>query len=244
MTFEKTIKQEFEVAMKTRNYLTKTLITVLLLITNFLFAGMVQEVNFDSTDANTPVEQVITLSNSGDLPLAIYTIELKSNDGSFELAADSAYTIESGEEVEVAVNFVPTTDGVHTAELYLESNDEENAEVTLNLSGIGKATTTTAVDDFNDVPTEFGLNQNYPNPFNPTTNIKYQVPQSSRVSLTVYNMLGQKVATLANEFKTAGYHNVVWNATDDFGQHVSSGVYFLRMQAGDFTKTMRMTFTK
>ena len=230
--------------MKTRNFLTKTLITLLLLTTNVLFASMVQEVTFDTTDVNTTVEQVITLSNSGDLPLAIYTIELKNNDGSFELVADSAYTIESGEEVEVVVNFVPMTDGVHTAELYLESNDEENAEVTLSLTGIGKATTTTAVDDFNNMPTEFGLNQNYPNPFNPTTNIKYQVPQDSRISLTVYNMLGQKVATLANEYKTAGYHNVVWNATNDFGQKVSSGVYFLRMQAGDFTKTMRMTFTK
>ncbi len=228
--------------MKIRNFLTKTLVAVFFLTVNFLFADLGQEVSFDTTEVNNTIEQVITLSNTGDLPLVINALTLHSDDNSFTLTADSSYTIDAGEEVDVKINFQPETAGEHSASLFIESNDEENAKVTLTLTGYAEATT--AVDDFGNVPVEFGLDQNYPNPFNPTTNINYQLAQTGTVKITVFNMLGEKVATLANEHQEAGYHQVKWNATNDFGQQVSSGVYFLRMQSNDFVKTMSMTFTK
>jgi len=228
--------------MKIRNFLTKTLVAVFFLTVNFLFADLGQEVSFDTTEVNNTIEQVITLSNTGDLPLVINALTLQSDDNSFALNADSSYTIEAGEEVDVKINFQPETAGDHSADLFIESNDEENTKVTLTLTGYAEATT--AVDDFGNVPAEFGLEQNYPNPFNPTTNINYQLPQTGKVKITVFNMLGEKVATLANQYQEAGYHKVQWNATNDFGQNVSSGVYFLRMQSKNFVKTISMTFTK
>lgn len=230
--------------MKTKNYFTRTLVALFTVATNFLFADLIQEVNFDTTEVNSTIEQVITLSNTGDLQLAIYKITLSSETDSYELIADTSYTIEGGEEVDIQVNFTPTEGGDHTATLHIESNDEENSEVTLALNGYGEETSTTAIDEFNGLPTEFKLNQNYPNPFNPSTTVKYEVPKNGKVNLIVYNLQGQKVATLVNNYQTAGYHQIMWNGANDRGQKVSSGVYFLRMQAENFVKTVAMTFTK
>jgi len=75
-------------------------------------------------------------------------------------------------------------------------------------------------------PTVFALDQNFPNPFNPSTKIQYQLPVETRVSLKVYDMLGREVATLVNEDRPAGYHEVRWIASN-----TASGVYFYRMEA-------------
>jgi len=228
--------------MKTRHYLTKFFLLLSFAI-NLAFAGLIQEVNFDTTEVNASVEQIITLANTGDLPLVIYKIKLKSASDSFELIADTSYTISGGDNVDIKINFIPKTSGHHSAILYIESNDEENSHVKLHLSGEAY-TTTTSIKKNNSLPTSFKLNQNYPNPFNPSTTVKYQLPTNSHVNLTIYNIRGEKVATLQNSYQTAGYHQILWNGNDEIGQKVSSGVYFLRMQTKDFVKTISMTFTK
>jgi hypothetical protein len=83
------------------------------------------------------------------------------------------------------------------------------------------------------------LSQNYPNPFNPSTSIRYAVPQSSFVTLTIYNTLGQRVAKLVNEQQQAGYHDVVFR-----GEGCASGVYFYRLQAGTFSQTRKLVLTR
>lgn len=90
-----------------------------------------------------------------------------------------------------------------------------------------------------DVPSEFGLNQNYPNPFNPSTNISYTLPEKSDVELSIFNMLGQKVATLVNQSQDAGTYSINWNAGS-----VSSGVYIYQLRAGGNTFTKRMMLIK
>jgi hypothetical protein len=96
-----------------------------------------------------------------------------------------------------------------------------------------------------EIPTEFSLEQNYPNPFNPATTIRFGLPSASNVYLEVYNMLGQRVATLiSGEYYEAGMYNVHWNARDDIGRPVSSGLYIYRISAGDYVNVKKMMFTK
>ena len=82
-----------------------------------------------------------------------------------------------------------------------------------------------------NAPLQFSLSQNYPNPFNPSTRIEYSIPQDGFVSLKVYNTLGQEVAALVNGFTRAGEHEVIFNASAG-GSHITSGVYFYKLESG------------
>ena len=104
--------------------------------------------------------------------------------------------------------------------------------VTVALSGLSQ-------NSGPEVPDVFALNQNYPNPFNPSTEIAFDLPVASHVELTIYNVLGQKVETLVDREMEAGSHTVTWNA-----DKVSTGVYFYRITAKDFTETKKMLMLK
>ena len=90
-----------------------------------------------------------------------------------------------------------------------------------------------------DIPTEFDLSQNFPNPFNPVTLIKYQVPNTAHVSIKVYDLTGQEVATLVNGVKEAGTYEIKFDA-----RNLASGVYLYRMIAGDFTSVRKFNVLK
>ncbi len=89
------------------------------------------------------------------------------------------------------------------------------------------------------IPDEFTLSQNYPNPFNPSTKIKFNIPQQSRVELKVYNVLGKEVMTLINDVKSAGGYEVEFDASS-----LASGTYFYKIQAGQFIDVKRMILIK
>lgn len=91
----------------------------------------------------------------------------------------------------------------------------------------------------NVLPTAYRLAQNYPNPFNPVTTIKYDLLKPGRVTITLYNLLGEKVMTLVNAEQPAGYHSVMLD-----GSRLASGIYFYRIEAGEFRKTMKMMLLK
>ncbi len=94
------------------------------------------------------------------------------------------------------------------------------------------------------LPETFSLSQNYPNPFNPTTQINFEIPVRSRVTLTIYNVLGQKVTTLVDKEMSAGRYIADWNSASDGGTIVASGVYFYKLEAGDFIQTRKMMLLK
>jgi hypothetical protein len=104
----------------------------------------------------------------------------------------------------------------------------------------------TGIEDVSAVPTEFALDQNYPNPFNPTTTIKYSLREAVDVKLEIYNVMGQKVATLVNNERQApGNYQLIWDSTNDYGARVATGIYFYRLIAGDkFVKTNKMLLIK
>jgi len=99
----------------------------------------------------------------------------------------------------------------------------------------------TSLQSNNTLPNKFELFQNYPNPFNPSTVINYQLPISSFVALKVYDVLGREVATLVNEFQNAGTHH---SAFFTLHSSLSSGTYFYRLTAGDFSSTQKMVLLK
>jgi hypothetical protein len=97
--------------------------------------------------------------------------------------------------------------------------------------------TSTDVDenDIAQIPEAYDLGQNYPNPFNPTTKIDFSIIGNGNVEITVFNMLGQKIATLTNNYYQAGQYSVTWDASE-----MSAGIYFYRITTGDFNKTKKM----
>ena len=95
-----------------------------------------------------------------------------------------------------------------------------------------------------EMPETYALDQNYPNPFNPETEIRFQLPQAGRVTLKVYNAVGEVVATLVDGFLDAGYHRARWSAANTSGQPVASGIYFYRLQAGDFAQVRTMSLVR
>ena len=90
------------------------------------------------------------------------------------------------------------------------------------------------------LPTDFSLGQNYPNPFNPSTVIPYQLPTAGHVRLEVFNVLGQRLATLVDAERSAGAHTAQWDGTDASGRAVGAGVYIYRLSSGGMTESQRM----
>ena len=105
---------------------------------------------------------------------------------------------------------------------------------------IAKMATTTGIANYNsEIPSSFNLKQNYPNPFNPTTNINFSIPKSGFVTLKVYDMVGQEVAVLVNEVKSAGNYIVGFNASN-----LPSGAYFYRLESNNVIDTKKMLLVK
>jgi len=126
------------------------------------------------------------------------------------------------------------------SELRLEGVDIRDVEN----SRLVVENTNGAVAVVSGVPRSYGLSQNYPNPFNPETEIAYQVPQASNVSIHIYNIQGQVVRTLVDADRDAGDYRVVWNGRDDAGNEVATGIYLYRITAGNFTSTKKMILLK
>ena len=103
------------------------------------------------------------------------------------------------------------------------------------------STSALASEDELALPDKFALHQNYPNPFNPSTQISFDVPLSSElVTLSIYNVLGQNINTLASKVMSAGTHKIEWNATDQIGSPVASGIYFYELRSKSFTARKKM----
>ena len=110
-----------------------------------------------------------------------------------------------------------------------------SADIGIGISDVGTISSVTAIEEKNTAPAGYILHQNYPNPFNPGTEISFSLAKSSFVTLEIYNSLGQKVATLINDEMNSGSHKITFNASD-----LSSGVYYYKIQAGEFQSVKKM----
>ena len=156
-------------------------------------------------------------------------------------ATGEVLNISQGETVELSQEF-SAPDPLDLDFCYLVvwvQADQSDYEV-LQAAKIGLGDFQTSIDDeLVGRPISLQLNQNYPNPFNAHTTINYALPKPSYVTIEVFDLLGRKVETLVDERQHAGYHQATWNA-DDF----SSGVYFYKLQAGDYSESKRMVLLK
>ena len=149
--------------------------------------------------------------------------------------------VASGEWVGDAKMKVVTFPPAQARYLKIEALSANNNFAAATEFEIGTETSTTGIENRqgNSLPENFKLEQNYPNPFNPTTNIKYSIPQSGFVTLKVYNMLGQEVATLVNQQQKVGEYNVDFDASN-----LASGLYVYSLKSGDYSLTKKMILLK
>ncbi len=108
-----------------------------------------------------------------------------------------------------------------------------------DIGALGVGCEPTAVGEDQPLPFEYSLYQNYPNPFNASTTIRYSLPAAADVTVNIYNLLGRKVNTVVQGEQSAGHHQITWDASDH-----SSGIYFYRIQAGEYAETKKMVLLK
>ena len=196
-------------------------------------ADLFFDVNFFVYDWNMNLQTEPFMLNSGTY--AVIKIAKSSIFNTFLTAVGLNLSTSLKFAYEVSTGFDPT--GIQT----FDSTNSVTALIShfSNIIGSSSGSITAVKEAANNIPSQFALKQNYPNPFNPSTNIIYDVPKSSFVQLNVYNILGQKVATLVNSINNAGVHNVTFNPGN-----LSSGLYIYQLKAGDVTLSRKMLFLK
>jgi hypothetical protein len=177
-------------------------------------------------------DTTITFNNTGNDTLRLVSIGSTIQSVT---AMPTALNILPNVSLTDAIRFTPASVGPVSGALIITSNGPTSPD-TIKITGSGVTATTGIARE--GIPIEFGLQQNYPNPFNPSTAIRFELPKSANVTLKVFNALGQQVALLVNEQKEPGYYEATWNA------NVPSGIYFYRLQAGEYMETKKMVVLK
>jgi hypothetical protein len=155
---------------------------------------------------------------SGDTPLQVNSAWTFVE---FDVSAYSGQTVRIGIEVVTPTGFMFMLDDFTINNVGGTTSGSDNVQITRHQ-----------------------LHQNYPNPFNPETTINFDLKENANVTLDIYNIKGQRVATLANGQFKAGVHSVMWKGTDDNGSILSSGIYFYKLSCGSYTKTRKMILMK
>jgi len=163
---------------------------------------------------------------------------------------DMKYTVESGD-----IEVLNTSDNLTISyDVIIDAGEHMNWVLTSEsgkeyiLEGTGEITIPSAerfvLNREPVIPITFALHQNYPNPFNPITSLRYDLPERSQVTLTIYDLMGREIAQLVNTTQEPGFRAVQWGATDMHGKPVSAGVYLYQIQAGEFVQTKKMVLLK
>jgi hypothetical protein len=197
--------------------------------------------SFDDTlPPDTVKDTIFCIDDSGQ---CVLTCTVSVDPVCFWLAlADTVIVVapEQSETVGISFNTAGLSIGTYTTTLVITCNDPDEPLVhiptalTVEAPGIEEAFLPASL------PTAFGLSPNRPNPVRLHTAIHYQLPKTAPVLLVVYDVRGTPVRTLVDETEDAGYRSVRWDGRDDSGDQVSSGVYFYRIQAGDYASSRKM----
>jgi len=207
--------------------------SMIVILMVFLVQNVFPQTVYDVTVANlsfTPAQLSIKV---GD------TVKWTNNGGLHNVVADdNSFTSGAASLTNWVYEFVFNTAGIFPYYCVVHGGPGGQG-----MSGVITVENATDVNDNSISVYKFELDQNYPNPFNPSTTISYQLPMSSKITLKVYNIVGDEVATLVNEEKSAGSYRVNFDASSYSGG-LSSGIYFYKLQAGPYSGTKEMILLK
>jgi hypothetical protein len=176
------------------------------------------------------------LNNGSD---SAHIVGASISNAHFSLPEGSVFSIGAHSRKDVHLVFLPTAAVPEAGTLDFSVLNPGSARLTIRLTGSGVDRPLEVKNPAGIFPEVFALYQNYPNPFNPVTTIRYAVPVGGVVSLKVYDILGTEVATLVEGMQVPGYKSVSWNASS-----TSSGIYFCRLTAGNFSAVEKLLLIK
>ena len=173
------------------------------------------------------------MTNIGDYPFPGWIIRESTSDTSITISNNRLYDIfmDSSNSASNISWGVDVTDGFQIVRMDYDHLNSINNNYPLSI----KETI---------IPHEYVLHQNYPNPFNPTTTLRYDLPEISLVTITIYDMMGRIVKTLVNSSQKAGFKSIRWSGNNDRNEPVSAGLYLYTIQAGEFRQTKKMVLLK
>ena len=194
--------------------------------------------NFNISDSNIKVYERVNITEN---PLNFdFIYAINSDDFEYNYTWQSDFSgINLSPSAKISINF-DESDSIYVSFLRTEYDSDGWGDLFL-VSGYLDYLTYINNEEVNPMIIDIS---SFPNPFNPTTTINYSLEENSRVSLNIYNIKGQRVKTLVNDQLSAGEHSVVWDGTDSNGNQISSGIYFYRLEAGDFQKVRKMILLK
>ncbi len=204
--------------------------------------GLTTTMTFGPVETSVAATDSFTVYNTGDLDLTIYQI---LGSAPVTLIAPESATIAPADSQKFYVSVTATANGLDSCYVVLLSNSDSSPD---SMKVVVNAVTSVGLRP--EQPRAFDLQANYPNPFNPSTSIRYQLPVDSRVTLKIYNVIGNEVETLVDGYQSAGYKTIRWNGVDSRGNIVPSGIYFYRLSAQSggngvpFVRTRTMVFIK
>jgi len=208
----------------------------------FIYQMTNPQINIFPEEINVSLEpeeltyEDLTVSNPGS-DVLFFEIEVNYLSGDSWILLDTSYmySLEAGESnnISVPISSAGLEDITHTAELIFENNAGPDVIVPVTM-----VVTDTLFVALEIIPEELNL-INYPNPFNPSTTIEFSIQNDSKIELSIYNIMGQKIKTLAqNEFKK-GDHSIIWNGDDESNKPVSSGVYQYNLKVNGKTRVVK-----
>lgn len=207
--------------------------------------SVVPEIISDTLQLNDPPKTVILgVLNTGSGSLTCFIGDSLGEGENWLSVADlPIFQVESGELHEVLISLSPEGLNIGTTYsgvLFINSNDLDNPRVAVPVQLTIEPPT--AIPGESSLPGEFALHSSYPNPFNPETRIVFDVAEPATVELAIFNLLGQKVRTLFNGFRSAGQFSQVWDGKNDAGNLVGSGVYLVRYSTpkGSFSQKIML----